>query len=217
MKTVDRVACLTLVALAFTGPGLLVRATRWLEPRLAVSVAWAQAGGGPTELREDDPPPTALDPWGRPFFVQDMTISVLYPDGCRTDVLRVVVSQGPSGEDPLDHIQPSSPHNAHPLRRAALEQPSPTALGLVLWLALAWAVLRRARRRPLPAEAALALAAALPAAPVAWAVAHTERVATLSLPQVVPAALAVGLTLSGLAFVVALAVRLASRPDEELA
>ncbi|MCW8141267.1 MAG: hypothetical protein KIT58_20385, partial [Planctomycetota bacterium] len=64
------------------------------------------------------------------------------------------------------------------------------------------------------AAAALALAAALPAAPVAWTVAHTERVATLSLPQVVPAALAVGLTLSGLAFVVALAVRLASRPDQ---
>lgn len=217
MKAVDRVACLVFVALALTGPGLLLRAGRALSPRAAVRLAWEEGSGGAPPARFTEQVPDdddVTDPWGRPFRWRTSVMLALGADGCVPHPMHEAVSDGPDVDDPGDDVVAGVSGSDERWPRRVLQAPTAVALALVAWLALAWAVLRRARRRPLPAEAALALAAALPAAPVAWAVTHTERVATLSLPQVVPAALAVGLTLSGLAFVVALAVRLASRPDQ---
>ncbi|MCO5166566.1 MAG: hypothetical protein M9894_09395 [Planctomycetes bacterium] len=216
MKTVDRVACLALVALALTGPGLLLRAGRELEPRAAVRLAWEEGSGGapPVRFTEQVPDDVVTDPWGRPFRWRTSVMLALGTDGCVPRPMHEAVSDGPDVDDPGDDVVAGVYGAGEDWPRRVLQVPTAVALALVAWLALAWAVLRRARRRPLPAEFGVALAAAIPAAPVAWAVAHTERVAALDLPQVVPAALAVGLTLFGLAFVAALAVRLASRPDD---
>ncbi|MBX3470971.1 MAG: hypothetical protein KF878_29235 [Planctomycetes bacterium] len=208
MKAADRVACAALLAAALAGPCFLPVVTRRLDPALAVSVAWERSGSGavvaPVESR-----PTGEDPWGRPFVWKSYRVAI----GCEVLDGWAARSQGPSPEDPTDDVEPTPLSGFPTWRRAPVEHPAVVSLGLALWVGLAGTLLRHARRRPLPAEGALALGAALPAAPAGWWLAHTERLADLALPPVVPPAVAVGLSALGLAVVVALAVRLTSRPE----
>lgn len=209
MKAADRVACASLLAAALAGPWLLPVVTRWLDPALAVAIAWERSGTGWVRVPDEPAGPTGVDPWGRPFVWK----SFCYASRCMVDEGWAARSQGPSLDDPTDDVEPSALTRFPAWRRAPVEHSGVVSLGLALWIGLAGTLLRRARRRPLPAEGALALGAALPAAPAGWWLAHTERLADLALPLVVPAPVAVGLTVVGLAVVIALAVRLTSRPE----
>lgn len=209
MKAADRVACASLLAAALAGPWLLPVVTRWLDPALAVAIAWERSGTGWVRVPDEPAGPTGVDPWGRPFVWK----SFCYASRCMVDEGWAARSQGPSLDDPTDDVEPSALTRFPAWRRAPVERPGAVSLALAFWTGLAMALLRRARRRALPAEAALALGAALPAAPVGWWLAHAERLDALALPPAVPAAVAVSLSALGAAAVIALAVRLASRPE----
>ncbi len=220
MREVDRAALVLLVALALSGPSLVRLATRTLEPRLTTAVVWHQAGAGWPD-REGPPPerpPGVVDPWGRPFHWESASATVFLSGTRFVRDHHFAVSHGPALEDLLDDVVVDAhvPSVAPGWKLFVVERPAAAALALVAWLAPAWWILRRRRRRHDLAEAACVLGAAAPAAGVAWAVARTEVGHPLaqSLPQLVPGSCAITLTSFGLAFVLALAVRLLSRPPE---
>ncbi|MCW8141986.1 MAG: hypothetical protein KIT58_24025, partial [Planctomycetota bacterium] len=144
MTAVDRVACASLLAAALAGPWLLPVVTRWLDPALAVSVAWERFWSGavvaPVESR-----PTGEDPWGRPFVWKSYRVAI----GCEVLDGWAARSQGPSPEDPTDDVEPRPLSRFPAWRRAPVEHSGVVSLGLALWIGLAGTLLRRARRRPL--------------------------------------------------------------------
>lgn len=220
MKRVDRVALVLLVALALVGPSLVRLVGRELEPRLMTTVVWHQAGAGWPD-REGPPPerpPGVVDPWGRPFHWESAPATVFLSGTRFVRDHHFAVSHGPALEDPSDDhpVDLHIPSVAPAWKLFVVERPAAAALALVLWLAPAWWILRRRRRRHGLVEAACVVGATAPALGLAWGVAQTEVGHQLarSLPQLVPGTWAVHLSIFGLAFVLALAVRLLSRPPE---
>ncbi|MCO5166567.1 MAG: hypothetical protein M9894_09400 [Planctomycetes bacterium] len=243
LRPLDRAALLGLLVIALAGPSLAERAALILDPALCVALAWERGGGGepvrvvytPTrrvpynDMQCDLPPPPGplpLDPWGRPFAWADFEYG--YYSG-------PVLNLRPAGW-PLTHRQghqakslgqaPSDPENSSPIwvrrlddwprwQRTLAAHPALAALLAAAWLIVAWALLRLRPLRTRAREVALACVAALPAVPVAWLVATSDAATrlTANLPLLLPAGLAVALTIVAPCLLLALGVRLASRPE----
>lgn len=224
LRPADRAAFGLLVGLALLGPSLVRLAGRTLEPTRSVAAAWVEAGLGERDTmgrgRAPSTPPGALDPWGRPFRWETSTMTIVGVDACETLESYYAVSDGPSRDDRTDDVPvevEEFPWEARPAwARWMTAWPAVPALSILVWLACAWRALRARRRRALPIEAALAIAAASPSAAIARAVTNAEQAPSLgvSAPPLVSGSWAITLTSCGVALVAVLAVRLLSRPPE---
>lgn len=212
MRTVDKVALGALIGLALTGPTLVRRTLRAVDPSLAVDVAWHEAGAGPPILwappAKPPPPPTVLDPWGQPFAwlaVPDRRwlvrgpgqtgASVLAPEEGSTYYAHSHGSGGPIGVGRRVDFWP-------------VARPRWTALALVVEVALLWRLTRPRRRAIRRAVAPLALVT-LPVGVLAWELFRGGHLpAGWQVPLLaVPVPVAASVTLWALVFLLALGAR----------
>lgn len=220
MTGVDRAACAGLILTALAAPWLAGVVARTLEPRVSVGVFWVEQGGTFRWGRHpDEDLSDRLDPWGRPFAWLDDTTGIMALGG------KEPFSLGPDPDDPRDDISVESAMGFSLLRCALNDDAWKTDLILrrkriaaaaVVYLALAWRLLRRAPRRPLAPEAGRTLVVAAPCLLAAGVVSQTDgaRAAAAALPLVSSSTFAVAATGGCMWLLAALAVRLLSRPPE---
>jgi hypothetical protein len=213
-RAFDRGALVVLVALALAGAPLVDAAVLELDPALAVALAWERGGGGATS-RFDAGGPRVMDPWGRPFRWDAFDATVHRGTSPALEI-RTSFQATSDGPDPTTHdddLWAGDPARWPAWERSAARWPGATTLVAVVYGLCAWIVARARRRRTTLDDVALGLAAALPLAPLAWAVARTDaaRIASSKLPLAVPGPVAVCASLWGLAAIVLVALRLAGR------
>ncbi|MBX3470970.1 MAG: hypothetical protein KF878_29230 [Planctomycetes bacterium] len=238
LRPLDRAASLGLLVIALAGPPLAERAALELDPALCVALAWERGGGGepvrvakteahpgPFAVTPSDlptPPDLLLvDPWNRPFVWAKVDYRYVNnphrykrPEDHAIDVRGFeALSLGPIPGGRGLRVLPQE--NWPTWQRTLVRHPALAALLAAAWLSVAWALLRAPPLRTRAREVALAALVALPAVPVAWLVASSDvaRRLTAGLPLVLPAWLAVALTIVAPCLLLALGVRLVARPE----
>ncbi len=216
MTGVDRAACAGLCLTALAGPWLAGVVARTLEPRVTVGVLWVEQGG--LYYTWDETARERLDPWGRPFLRAEDPTGALGPGPFEH------LSLGPDPHDPRDDISVNDavldtliePVIGRGWKVDLVLGRGLIAAAAVVYLALAWRLLRRAPRRPLALEAGRTLVVAAPCLLAAGVVSQTDgaRAAAAALPLVSSSTFAVAATDGCMWLLAALAVRLLSRPPE---